>query len=305
VDKSLVVLFFGLMWLITLWPDIRHQVQNSDARLHMEAAFQRGSLDVPLFTEQQPVPNEVWAYVGPRPLLMFYYPFAVLRWRFNKPFAAHLLWTVFFHHIPMLAALWICLPETVGWQLIPTLALIQWSMRDSSTLGAANPLPVFLIAAAYVVPGLRWVAVLIGLSVAIRILPVMFVPLVFLARWHELTLPLGQIPVILFFAALFFGWMWFMAQELGFGEETLGSLRRFSREMAHGPARRFTAQYKRQAYPLALILLAPWPWLALVASVIWLAYIVVRRQTVEGMPLITREHATMPLRIRDWTTDNS
>jgi len=283
-----VLLFLG--WL-SLWRWSNRQLQyGMDAPLHFEALAARNNLNAPWFGPKQSVPGTRWAYIGPRSLLLLFWPLQRL-WDGSR-LAALMVWTMLGSHLPLVAAFWLLCPrDGLGLWFAPFFALFLWSMDENGQLGTAHGIGILLVAAAYVVPNGVWAWFLFGLAVDIRVIPLLFLPAVW--AFH----PVGMLEATGFISGLLV--LRFTADAFGFGHEPWRKLWRLARAVQFGRHRQHTALHKRPAYPVYLVLLLPWPGLCFVASVVWLAYVVLRLGTVRG----TRDGTALDFAGGLWTED--
>lgn len=285
-----VVLLLGAM---SLWRWTRRQLTyRMDAPLHFEALGARCGLNAPWFGPYQSVPGTQWAYIGPRSLLLLFWPLGRL-WRRNQ-LAAVMLWTMLGTHLPLVVAFWLLCPADIGLWFAPFLVMFLWSIEENGQLGTAHGLGIVLVAAAYVVPNGVWAWLLFGLAVDLRVLPLLFLPAVW--SFHPVGIPEASA----FVAGLLV--LRFTADACGFGHEPWRKLWRLARALQAGRFRAHTALHKRRAYPVYLVLLLPWPTLCLTVSSVWLLYIVLRRETRRGTNdggLICLD-LTGPLWVEDW-----
>lgn len=298
---------FVIGWtLVILRECIQRQLASGmDAPIHFAAAELRGNSRLtrgPLHHEFTAGPNQRWAYIHPRAMLLLFAPFVPLwRWRrgvalgaflvFSQTFLVFALWRVFdvVSMSPLLA-----LP----------LVLVMWSMTDNLGLGTLNACAGWLVVLALTTGSFVDAWCIFGLAVGFRILPIVLLPAMLavhmpgsLAAWTGagLAMSVGVLGPNL------------VALMLGYGWDGPYRLLRYGRELQFGKLRNYCALHKRQAYPVMLLVpLLVFPKVAFVVSLVWFAYIVFRRNTHRGCQRHDYPDPTFggPVFVNNWRGDN-
>jgi len=266
--RTAAILTLGL-WMVLRWVYLtgRQTTLGVDSPINMEAAGQRGALDGPYFGTRQCARRIYWAYNGPRPLLLLFWPFAAL-WK-RAEVVANGLWTLCMGAL-ILIACWLLWPTTYGLWLIPVLVAVLPSFEWNLEIGTANPVPLVLAALAYHVDS-GWLAwTLMGVACSMRLHAWFLVPLVIAYR-GGLDIGMAAFPVAVVS-------MTGVAYLLGFGYDSPKRLWRLIYALqVKGPRmyRLYELQLQnRRAYWLFLPLLFPWPPIAATVAGLFLVYAV-------------------------------
>lgn len=260
---------FPLLEMLSWRRHWMHQLKHgADAPTHFEAAAARGKLDAPFFGEYQPSgPGTHWAYVGPRAVLLAYWPFVGL-WKRGRAKAC-VAWQ-FAMAACMCASVGLLWPQgmSLGWWCVPLVALLVWSWDDTGMLGASNPLSLLLLALGLTAGGPVAAGAWFGAAVATRIWPLGYAPLM------VITQPGLFASTQMFASALVVGSaLTALAWALGFGYETPMRLLRLGRALNIGPLAKLTAFHKRRPYALMAAPFLMWPGAAFVAGLAGCAYV--------------------------------
>jgi len=278
---SLLVAWCLLRW----WSWVCRMIGfDMDAPIHLRAVVHRGALDCPRFVGEMGVPHTAWAYVGPRPVLLLFWPLAGL-WRSGRKELAVGLWLAVCA-APSIWALSYLSRDLAGWWVPAAVAVMLWAYDENMRLGTLQPVGLGLVVGAWALyrnaaltewSGLGILCcagVLFGAALAVRphFLPAA-VGFAFL-RPDALLLSRVMLPcIVLSLAACTLTLLNAWARAVGFGYEPWRRQVRLFRALQYGRARRFTALHKRRAYFLFLVLLWPWPTLAAWttgAAVVWI-----------------------------------